>query len=128
MSSIVVLLVEDESMILIDVEHSLVDAGFEVVSATKGADAIRAFNDDPERIEALVTDIRLGEGPTGWEVARHTRSVNPNLPVIYVSGDGADDWPALGVPNSIMITKPFVMPQIITGLSNLLNEGGPTSS
>ncbi|MER9493981.1 response regulator [Mesorhizobium sp. M0320] len=125
MSSIVVLLVEDESMILIDVEHSLVDAGFEVVSATKGADAIRAFDDDPERIAGLVTDIRLGVGPTGWDVARHIRSVNPNLPVIYVSGDGADDWPSLGVPNSIMISKPFVMPQIITGLSTLLNEAPP---
>ncbi|MER9190242.1 response regulator [Mesorhizobium australicum] len=126
MSPTVVLLVEDESMILLDVENSLVDAGFEVVSAFKGADAIQAFDDDPERIGALVTDIRLGVGPTGWDVARHLRSVHSNLPVIYMSGDGADDWPSLGVPNSIMITKPFVMPQIITGLSTLLNQGGPT--
>lgn len=53
------------------------------------------------------------------------RSVNPTLPVIYVSGDAADDWASLGVPNSMMISKPFVMPQIITGLATLLNAGGP---
>ncbi|MER8857572.1 response regulator [Mesorhizobium sp. M0757] len=102
MSSIVVLLVEDESMILMDVEHSLVDVGFEVVSATSGADAIRTFDDAPERIGALVTDIRLSLGLSGWDVARHIRSVNPNLPVIYMSADGAVDWPSLGVPNSII--------------------------
>ncbi|ESX43432.1 hypothetical protein X750_20630 [Mesorhizobium sp. LNJC394B00] len=45
------------------------------------------------------------------------------MPVIYMSGDGADDWPS-GVPNSLMITKPFVMPQIITGLATLLNTQG----
>ncbi|MER8983317.1 MULTISPECIES: hypothetical protein [unclassified Mesorhizobium] len=39
-----------------------------------------------------------------------------------MSGDGADDWPSLGVPNSLMITKPFVMPQIIIGLATLLNQ------
>lgn len=49
------------------------------------------------------------------------RSINPTLPVIYMSGDGADDWPSFGVPNSLMITKPFVMAQIMTGLANLFN-------
>ncbi|CDX55587.1 Response regulator receiver (fragment) [Mesorhizobium plurifarium] len=59
---------------------------------------------------------------SGWDVARHVRSVNPNLPVIYISGDGAVDWAALGVPNSLMITKPFAMPQIISGLTTLLSK------
>lgn len=126
MAPTVVLLVEDEIMILMDIENSLVEAGFEVVATGRGAEAIRQFDNEPERIGALVTDIRLGAGPTGWDVARHMRTVSPTLPVIYTSADGAFDWPAFGVPNSIMITKPFVMPQIITGLSTLLNQGGPT--
>jgi DNA-binding response OmpR family regulator len=123
----VVLLVEDESIVLMDVEHSLEEAGFEVIGVTKGADALATFDRDPERVGALVTDIRLGNGPTGWDVARHVRSVNPDLPVIYVSAEGAEDWPSLGVPNSLMITKPFVMPQIITGLATLLNQA-PTGN
>ncbi|ESY04072.1 hisitidine kinase [Mesorhizobium sp. LNJC399B00] len=56
-------------------------------------------------------------------MGRHLRGANPTMPVIYMSGDGADDWPS-GVPNSLMITKPFVMPQIITGLATLLNTQG----
>lgn len=88
MSSTVVLVVEDESIIVLDVEHSLVAAGFEVVPAVNGANAIAAFDDSPERFGALVTDIRLGRGPNGWDVARHVRGIISNLPVIYVSGDG----------------------------------------
>ncbi|CDX17352.1 Response regulator receiver (fragment) [Mesorhizobium plurifarium] len=42
-----------------------------------------------------------------------------------MSGDGAVDWASMGVPNSIMIAKPFVMQQIIVALATLLNSGGP---
>jgi DNA-binding response OmpR family regulator len=119
-----VLIVEDESIILLDIESSLREARFEVIAVYKGIDAIAAFDRDPEGIAALVADIRLGDGPTGWDVARHLRGTNPTLPVIYMSGDGADDWPSLWVPNSLMIAKPFVMPQIITGLATLLNQQG----
>lgn len=120
------LVVEDESIILLDLEHSLIEAGFEVVGISRGAEAIAIFDRDPERIGALVTDIRLGTGPSGWDIARHVRATNPSLPVIYESADGAEDWGALGVPNSIMIVKPFVMQQVITGLATLLNEAGPS--
>ncbi|RUW89678.1 response regulator [Mesorhizobium sp. M7A.F.Ca.US.011.01.1.1] len=112
----------DESIILLDIESSLREAGFEVIPVSKGLEAIAIFDREPERVAALLTDIRLGDGRTGWDVARHLRTVNPTMPVIYMSGDGADDWPSLGVPNSLMITKPFVMPQIIIGLATLLNQ------
>ncbi|MER8857007.1 response regulator [Mesorhizobium sp. M0757] len=115
-------------MILLDVENSLREAGFEVIAVLKGLEAIATFDRELERVAALLTDIRLGDGPTGWDVARHLRAAIPTMPVIYMSGDGADDWPSLGVPNSLMITKPFVMPQSITGLATLLRGSEPTPS
>ncbi|WP_245273725.1 response regulator [Mesorhizobium sp. WSM3224] len=118
------MIVEDESILLLDIENSLREAEFEVLAFYNGVEAIAAFDRDPDRIAALLTDIRLGDGPTGWDIARHLRGANPTLPVIYMTGDGAEDWPSLGVPNSLMITKPFVMPQIITGLAALLNQQG----
>ncbi|TJW01391.1 MAG: response regulator, partial [Mesorhizobium sp.] len=54
--------------------------------------------------------------------------VNSTIPVVYVSGDSASQWGAEGVPNSIMITKPFFMPQIITAISTLMNEQLPTDT
>ncbi|UCI09985.1 response regulator [Mesorhizobium sp. B1-1-8] len=117
-----VLVVEDESVVLLDIDHSLQEVGYSVITAYRGADAIEAFDDHPERVRGLVTDIRLGDDTDGWAVARHVRSVNPDLPVIYMSGDGAVDWQTEGVSNSLMIEKPFEMQQIITGLADLLNE------
>ncbi|ESY89703.1 hisitidine kinase [Mesorhizobium sp. LNHC229A00] len=45
--------------------------------------------------------------------------------MVYISGDSAVHWGVEGVPESIMITKPFAMPQIITALSTLLNQHNP---
>ncbi|BCM19149.1 response regulator [Mesorhizobium sp. J8] len=119
-----VLVVEDEALILLDIEDALEEAGFVVIAARNGAQAIQTFDADPQHVIAVVTDIRLGAGPDGWEVAKHLREVSPVLPVIYMSGDRAVDWASMGVPNSLMIQKPFVMQQIITGLATLLNETG----
>ena len=40
-----------------------------------------------------------------------------------MSGDSADQWPSKGVPKSVMISKPFVLAQVVTALATLLNEG-----
>jgi CheY-like chemotaxis protein len=70
----------------------------------------------------VLTDIRVGQAPDGWQVARRARELVPDMPVVYISGDSAHEWSAKGVPNSIMVTKPFVGAQIITAISTLLNE------
>ena len=69
----------------------------------------------------MLTDIRLGSGPSGWDVARHAREANPIVPVVYVSGDSASDWVVYGVPHSIMIPKPYAFPQVVTAVSTLMN-------
>ncbi|MEI9412655.1 response regulator [Mesorhizobium salmacidum] len=122
----VVLLVEDEPLLSLDVEDALGEEGFDVVAASSGAEGIAKFDRHKGALKALVTDVRLGLGPTGWDVARHVRTAIPTMPVIYVSGNAADDWAAHGVPNSIMIRKPFAMSQITSWLAALL-DGGSSS-
>lgn len=75
---------------------------------------------------AVITDIRLGgkRKLTGWDVARHAREQNTEIAVIYMSGDSGVDWSAQGVPNSVLVVKPFAMSQISTALANLLNVTG----
>lgn len=121
----VVLVVEDETIILLELESALEEAGFEVVGVGSADKAIAAFDANPEKFRALLADIRLGPGLSGWEVARHLRQTNSKIPVVYVGGDSAGQWGAEGVPHSIMITKPFFLPQVITAISTLLNEQSP---
>lgn len=122
MSDSVVLVVEDELLILLDIESALEEAGFDVEAFSSAEPALTAFDNNPTRFIGLVTDIRLGPGKSGWDIARHLRQVNVTIPVIYVSGDSAMHWGAEGVPGSVMIAKPFFQPQIVTALATLLNE------
>ena len=122
MKSPVILLIEDEILILMDIESALIEEGFEVLTASNGSDAIKALEAYPGRIHGVVTDIRLGNGPSGWDIGRHVRQATPAMPIVYMSGDSAHDWEAQGVPNSIMIPKPFVHSQLLTALANLMNN------
>jgi DNA-binding NtrC family response regulator len=118
----VILVVEDEALVLLELEDSLAAAGFEVAPARNAIQALSAFDADPPRFKAVLTDIRLGDGPNGWDIGRHVRGTAPAMPVIYISGDSAADWHAQGVPGSIMISKPYAVAQIVTAVASLLNK------
>ena len=62
-----------------------------------------------------------------WEVAKQAREMDPQFPVVYMSGASAADWPSKGVPNSIMLSKPFASAQLLTAVSQLLNSVTPTT-
>jgi two-component system OmpR family response regulator len=115
-----VLLVEDEVFVLLDLEASLIEAGFEVFGSWSGDEALKAFDREPARFNAVVTDIRLGNGPSGWDIARHVREARSTIPVVYMSGDSSVDWQANGVLGSVMIRKPFGIGQVVTALATLL--------
>jgi hypothetical protein len=55
-----------------------------------------------------VTDIDLGDGPNGWELAHRARERFPQVVLIYMSGQPAADWMANGLPD-VMLQKPFAI-------------------
>jgi DNA-binding response OmpR family regulator len=122
----VILVVEDDQLIQSVVEESLTDGGFEIVIASSGENAVELLDASEGKFRALVTDINLGQDKIdGWDVARHAREIDPHFPVVYMSGKDADDWASKGVPNSIMLAKPFAPAQLVTAVSQLLNTGTP---
>ena len=74
-----------------------------------------------------MTDINLLGRLDGWEVAKRAREIDPTFPIIYMTGAAADQWASRGVPNSILLTKPFAPAQLVTAVSNLLNDSSPTT-
>jgi CheY-like chemotaxis protein len=121
----VILLVDDEPLIQDLIQTSLEEAGYGVTGAQSGEDALAILESKAESLGGLVTDVNLGREPNGWKVAARARELNPNLPVIYMSGDSAHDWAAHGVPNSIMITKPFAPIEVVVALATLRNQAAP---
>ena len=121
-NQIVVLVAEDDQLVQSVVEDCLSDGGFEAVIASSGDNAVELLDASERKYHALVTDINLSPSKIdGWDVARHAREIDPNFPVVYMSGKDADDWAAKGVPNSIMLPKPFAPAQLVTAVSQLLN-------
>jgi DNA-binding response OmpR family regulator len=59
----ILLLVEDENLISLALAEELVSGGYVVVTAHDGHLAIEELRSDAARFQAVITDIRLGEGP-----------------------------------------------------------------
>ncbi|WP_337271263.1 response regulator [Oryzifoliimicrobium ureilyticus] len=117
-----VLVAEDEPFIISYIEDILSDAGFVPFSAEDADKAIAALNEDPARFIGLITDIRMPAQASGWDLARRARELTPTMPVIYMTGDSAAGWAANGVPNSILLQKPFADAQLVNALASLLNQ------
>jgi DNA-binding response OmpR family regulator len=123
-----VLIVEDENLLLREVEDALTDGGFAVETVSSGEEALSLLRGGTKTYSALVTDVGLGRDLTGWDVARKVREEQPTFPVIYLTAASADEWAARGVPNSILVSKPFARGQLVTAVSQLLNAGGEATA
>jgi DNA-binding response OmpR family regulator len=122
---LVIMVVEDEQLIRNLVEEALSDGGFEPAISASGEEAVTLLRGNRNHYRALVTDINLLGRIDGWEVARQAREIDPTFPVVYMTGAAADQWASHGVPNSILLTKPFAPAQLVTAISNLLNSSTP---
>jgi len=118
-----ILVIEDEDATQGIIEEALTDAVFYPVIAASGEEAVTLLQAERDRYRALVTDINLRGSLDGWEVARRARTSSPEFPVVYISGASGGDWSSKGVPNSIMLQKPFAPAQLVTAISQLLNTG-----
>ena len=83
-----ILVVEDHASIRGFIAGHLRDAGYEVLEAGSGEEAIDVLRaTDHLPISLVFTDIQLGGPLTGWDVADAFRKALPDIPVIYTSID-----------------------------------------
>jgi CheY-like chemotaxis protein len=80
-----VLLVDDEEPLVRLGEELLAELGYEPVGYTAGRDALAAFEADPGRFQAVLSDEAM-PGMTGSELAAAVRRLRPGLPVVLMSG------------------------------------------
>jgi CheY-like chemotaxis protein len=122
-NSKLLLLVEDEPLIMLLIQEMLEESGYLVLVATHGQAAMDILDGRIGELAGLITDVRLGPGADGWAIARRARELDPDFPVVYATGDSAADWPAQGVPGSIVIQKPYASNQILCAIASLVREG-----
>jgi DNA-binding response OmpR family regulator len=120
-----ILVIEDEYPLQGLVEEALSDAGFAADILSSGEEGLTLFKGGIKNYRALVTDVTLKGRISGWDVARQIREIDPSCPVIYMTGANADQWASQGVPNSMLLQKPFAQAQLVTAVAQLLNTATP---
>jgi DNA-binding NtrC family response regulator len=120
-TAVLVFVVEDDEFIQHVLNDALTEGGFTVTLASNGEEAMIILDAAGADFAALITDVNLPGKFTGWDVAKRAREISEALPVIYMTGASAHDWASKGIPNSILLTKPFAIAQAVTAVSQLLN-------
>jgi two-component system OmpR family response regulator len=120
------LVVEDDQTILELLSGSLRFAGFDVVTAASGAEALRAVA--ASRPDLVLLDVMLPDGD-GFEVVRRMRSSGPSGPVIFVTArDGVPDRVAgLALGADDYVTKPFSLDEVVERIRAVLRRAGRPS-
>jgi CheY-like chemotaxis protein len=112
-----VLVVEDDWIIREDIVTDLRQEGWAVLEAATGAGALQALH-EAGKVDLLITDIGLADALTGWEVAEAFRMSHPEVPVIYASGNPANDHRR--VAGSIFLSKPIAVSELTATCRKLL--------
>ena len=112
-----VLIVEDETDMCVLMHDQLEGEGYAPVCATSDAGAYRALTS--QSFAALVVDINLVRGTTGFDVARHARRLNPKIAVIYVTGGAPESVALHGVGGAALVLKPFNCEDLLDALDEV---------
>jgi CheY-like chemotaxis protein len=120
-----ILIAEDDLLVRGMLEDALTEGGFLAEIRSSAEEAATLLTGEVASFRALVTDVNLSGAMSGWDLARVARERDPAFPVVYMTGTAAEDWTRFGVPDSILLTKPFAPAQLLTAVAQLLNAGGP---
>ncbi len=115
MTNVPILVVEDDLLSNLEICESLRESGFEVLEVSGARSAYQVL-EKSRPLQALVTDVNLGPGADGYEIARFARAAYPNLAVIYVSASSAHRKIKEGVARSEFIAKPYEARDVVAAL------------
>ena len=114
-------LVEDEVDLATVVKMYLEKAGYDVVTFTKGADAI-SYIGNP--VDVWILDIMLGDDVNGYNVIKAIREKYPLVPVIFTSARDQDLDRILGLElgSDDYITKPYSSKELVLRVNNIIKR------
>ncbi len=116
-----ILLIEDDDLIRELIAEHLGEQGFEVSGLAFAEDALVLLGSG-ERIDVLVTDIDLGDGLTGMDVADVARARHPDIELIFISGAAVDRDGRSPRPHEHLLLKPFRPSQLVELIRQVASE------
>jgi len=119
----VVLVVEDDSLIREIIRRVLETAGYRVVEAHHGQEALAVFAQQPTGVDVVITDMVM---PVmgGRELAEALHDTGPDVPIVFMSGYTRETltrekpW----APNVQLLTKPFTTNALLQAVREALDS------
>lgn len=114
-----VLVVDDEVTLLETVAEILRIAGYDVVMAASGAEALEAAR--LQQIGLLVTDLVM-PSMDGVTLAEQLRAGNPDLPVLFITGHAGSELAQRLPDDATVLRKPFRALELVSSIARLAPE------
>ena len=118
-----ILIVEDVGGLLRLAQRMLESAGYTVLTAASGADALLVLERYEEPVHLTVTDVVM-PGMGGRNLAEQFDRTRPGMKVLYMSGYTADVIVRQGVLDETMpfISKPFTVAELLRKVRDVLDS------
>jgi two-component system cell cycle sensor histidine kinase/response regulator CckA len=123
-----ILVVDDEPMALKLVQSILEKRGFQVLASTSPKQAVELFQAEQDKIELLISDIVMAE-MDGTALAGRLVSMNPDLPVLFMSGFVTENEIAdtNAISQFAFIRKPFRPATLVQAVQKMLTGDDQTA-
>jgi two-component system nitrogen regulation response regulator NtrX len=117
-----ILVADDEKGVRDSIKMILEYEKYGVVFAEDGARAIAAFREQP--FDAVLLDIKMPPGKDGIEVLKEIKQLNPEVPVIMISGHGTFDTAVEATKSGAFdyLAKPLDRDKLLITLRNSLEQ------
>jgi CheY-like chemotaxis protein len=112
-----ILIVDDEEAIREVAGTILASAGYRVLTAAEGNEAIRVLRS--ETVDLLFTDVIM-PGMSGYELALAAKRLQPELRVLYTSGFPGWAHNSAIVPRAHTLPKPWRAQQLVSEIDHAL--------
>lgn len=118
-----ILIVEDEEALALGLKFNFEQEGYEVLLAGDGPTALKLFEDTSAPVNLIILDLML-PGMSGYEICTAIRVVNKTVPILVLSARtlSEDRMHAFDCGTDQYITKPFVLPELLNRVRNLLER------
>ena len=116
-----VLLVEDEGAVRESLRRILERAGYDVIEARHGADALLLWRERRDEIALVLTDLLMPE-MRGGELADAVRAMAPDAKIIFMSGYASESARSTVSAGDVLLTKPFDADMLLCAVRAALDD------
>lgn len=120
-----IILVDDDPDIRAIFGQALRDSGRAVSTAANANEGLDQLG-EPPRPAMLITDVDLGPGANGLQLADHMKIRFPHVPIILISGQWDEDIQNPGIPEAVVLRKPFRVQELLTLVAQYLPSLHPS--